>query len=402
MPSSKKQRAKERRLEKDSKSRRDEILHVLQNQVHDAMVSLRMKEYVAHIKSLLEPLRSASSVQSFYKEFFDSIDDQVTSFFVTLKESKVFHDKIRNIIPDATVTEIRDSIESHIDSIPILLDEENKAAVEMLERHRQEGTDFCRDDIGYCIIDDSHYDCGRAMFHTKTGMDRSFSYDLFGEALNLMAEIGYKFIDDPSRYGNFNAHYRMAADILTKRFKILDTREGVYVLVQLICGNFANDIRSSGISNGKLQKNRSITFFMIGVMIVLESKFDDKYGPYMMEQKLRDLRYGGDWNAVDFVSRRIICNCLEVIVEKMRARWKDSTCFACKTILKLEDCKVCTGCYVNHYCSRECQRKEWPDHKDNCRRLRPYVVRFREENGIPTGNHDKFRKVWKEKTGIDI
>jgi hypothetical protein len=29
----------------------------------------------------------------------------------------------------------------------------------------------------------------------------------------------------------------------------------------------------------------------------------------------------------------------------------------------------CAGCDVTRYCSRQCQKEAWPEHKEECRRL---------------------------------
>lgn len=44
---------------------------------------------------------------------------------------------------------------------------------------------------------------------------------------------------------------------------------------------------------------------------------------------------------------------------------KFGICWICDKNTKL----ICTGCYRLHYCSKECQRNDWTNHKDECTRL---------------------------------
>ncbi|RDX52863.1 zf-MYND-domain-containing protein [Lentinus brumalis] len=53
--------------------------------------------------------------------------------------------------------------------------------------------------------------------------------------------------------------------------------------------------------------------------------------------------------------------------EKLRVRNKDALCRQCdRAAAKGERFRKCTGCKMTIYCSEECQRAAWPNHKDIC------------------------------------
>ena len=45
-------------------------------------------------------------------------------------------------------------------------------------------------------------------------------------------------------------------------------------------------------------------------------------------------------------------------------------CVGCLTTAQKKPLKQCSGCHLIKYCSTECQRKNWPNHKKTCARIK--------------------------------
>ena len=43
----------------------------------------------------------------------------------------------------------------------------------------------------------------------------------------------------------------------------------------------------------------------------------------------------------------------------------------------------CTGCGINHYCSKECQLKNWPEHKAFCKVASRARKKDKKKNATP-------------------
>jgi len=82
--------------------------------------------------------------------------------------------------------------------------------------------------------------------------------------------------------------------------------------------------------------------------------------------KVRDLLCGGERALTKFFRRRITCSCLDTKYLQVKPLPRTGNCSWCKTRMKLKELKICSGCNVCHYCSRECQVKSWPTHKAFC------------------------------------
>lgn len=73
---------------------------------------------------------------------------------------------------------------------------------------------------------------------------------------------------------------------------------------------------------------------------------------------------------VKFFHRRAICDCLKETYYKL----KDTTvrtawCGHCEEVKELKKLLIC-ACGIAQYCSHDCQRLDWPNHKDHCRKIR--------------------------------
>ena len=88
-----------------------------------------------------------------------------------------------------------------------------------------------------------------------------------------------------------------------------------------------------------------------------------------LKMRLDDTLGGGERAATLFFSKRASCSCLDEKKKRVKAHPKTSTCSVCGVVT---DCKAlmrCGECNTIQYCSRECQKIDWPEHKTYCRSL---------------------------------
>jgi len=70
---------------------------------------------------------------------------------------------------------------------------------------------------------------------------------------------------------------------------------------------------------------------------------------------------------VSFFRKRIPCTCLDQAYQEARQRVQEGECQVCN---KVKDDKLmfsCGKCNLRKYCSKECQVKHWPEHKEECK-----------------------------------
>ena len=78
---------------------------------------------------------------------------------------------------------------------------------------------------------------------------------------------------------------------------------------------------------------------------------------------------GNRRDAVKYVAKRLPCTCLKELHSAARKKLeKMGNCFGCHMKFPRSQLYVCTGCKYVPYCSRECQRANWSDHKHLCGR----------------------------------
>ena len=76
---------------------------------------------------------------------------------------------------------------------------------------------------------------------------------------------------------------------------------------------------------------------------------------------------GNRRDVVKFVAKRLPCTCLKELHHAARKKVaKMGTCFHCREQFPRSQLYICTGCICIDYCSSECQRAHWSDHKEDC------------------------------------
>jgi hypothetical protein len=64
------------------------------------------------------------------------------------------------------------------------------------------------------------------------------------------------------------------------------------------------------------------------------------------------------------------CDCMKPKKIEAKNMEKLGQCHGCKEWFQKADLLFCTGCNAVKYCSKECQRQKWNDHKVDCKRIR--------------------------------
>ena len=76
---------------------------------------------------------------------------------------------------------------------------------------------------------------------------------------------------------------------------------------------------------------------------------------------------GNRRDTVKFVLKRLPCTCLKKLHSVTRMKFaKMGVCNGCLKSYTRSQLRVCTGCMVAEYCSKECQRAHWSYHKGGC------------------------------------
>ncbi|EJK53457.1 hypothetical protein THAOC_27110 [Thalassiosira oceanica] len=97
---------------------------------------------------------------------------------------------------------------------------------------------------------------------------------------------------------------------------------------------------------------------------------------------------GNRRDVVKFVAKRLPCTCMKTLhcATKRKVK-KVAHCQGCEKPFPRSQLFVCTGCMLAEYCSRECQRADWLDHKQEVmskisRRTMSSKEPSREEQGM--------------------
>ncbi|XP_075265551.1 uncharacterized protein LOC142357954 [Convolutriloba macropyga] len=60
------------------------------------------------------------------------------------------------------------------------------------------------------------------------------------------------------------------------------------------------------------------------------------------------------------------CHCLDDDARAAASEPKTGKCMTCEVQKPAQELKRCARCKFAQYCSRECQKKDWPSHKPFC------------------------------------
>ena len=72
---------------------------------------------------------------------------------------------------------------------------------------------------------------------------------------------------------------------------------------------------------------------------------------------------------VKYLRKRIPCSCLDEKYNEVKSITRMGLCFNAQCtsdIVQRSKMMCCARCGEVNYCSRECQKAAWPEHKTNC------------------------------------
>ena len=89
----------------------------------------------------------------------------------------------------------------------------------------------------------------------------------------------------------------------------------------------------------------------------------------IVSSKWRDLGINSSEkrDALKFFRKRTSCKCLKKVhLEARETLPKLGHCYNCQKEMERVHLSVCSRCNICHYCSRECQVAQWPEHREDC------------------------------------
>ena len=105
-------------------------------------------------------------------------------------------------------------------------------------------------------------------------------------------------------------------------------------------------------------------------------------------------RYLTDRGVISFIYKRSPCRCLSVMNKQAKLKLPDDRlCFRCRIPVNATAIFECSMCQTALYCSEDCQSKDWPQHKIDCKCYKQLSAAASEIDGE---NCDKIPKYEKE------
>ncbi|KAL9187279.1 hypothetical protein ACHAXT_001382 [Thalassiosira profunda] len=116
-----------------------------------------------------------------------------------------------------------------------------------------------------------------------------------------------------------------------------------------------------------------------------------------IDQLFKDFYDDTERETIKYFAKIAKCSCLRAKYKRAKSQPKRGACWKCHAVKERKLLLECTGCRVHSYCSKECQRKDWPDHKEYCRlRMSERAKRGEGEPGCAKPAPDgETRKNWR-------
>eukprot|EP00577_Skeletonema_sp_RCC1716_P011267 CAMPEP_0113397864 /NCGR_PEP_ID=MMETSP0013_2-20120614/14626_1 /TAXON_ID=2843 ORGANISM="Skeletonema costatum, Strain 1716" /NCGR_SAMPLE_ID=MMETSP0013_2 /ASSEMBLY_ACC=CAM_ASM_000158 /LENGTH=499 /DNA_ID=CAMNT_0000282513 /DNA_START=76 /DNA_END=1575 /DNA_ORIENTATION=- /assembly_acc=CAM_ASM_000158 len=151
--------------------------------------------------------------------------------------------------------------------------------------------------------------------------------------------------------------------------------------IELVVTNWVANGTTS-LLHGKIDEARTYASYAFFIQKYFSVMNDSTFVPFSAQ--VEDLFYADEHTLVSFLRKHIPCSCLEEKYKEVKSAAKMSGCYNEHCSLpdrKVERSKAnpCSRCRSAYYCSRECQKADWPRHKLVCQLTADIVSRRQEE-----------------------
>ena len=113
------------------------------------------------------------------------------------------------------------------------------------------------------------------------------------------------------------------------------------------------------------RRERVMSITVAFLILWLDTDNDKHMLPCLLTKDLLDdnLR-----ETVRFYHKRLKCDCLKSKWLQLKTEPKQSKCHHCKRKIQRREVLLCGACRRTQYCSKACQRGDWPAHSNRCGR----------------------------------
>eukprot|EP00956_Cyclotella_meneghiniana_P014021 scaffold20758_cov74-Cyclotella_meneghiniana.AAC.4 len=202
--------------------------------------------------------------------------------------------------------------------------------------------------------------------------ERNWSESDYDAALDLYDDYIEKYKDLHFGY----EIYILANEIYDKYFHLSDARKELFRRMILA---FATENCVVAVKEKDLTVETSISGTSGAISMIKTIEVRDKHNrandqniQIEIGYSLRDI-HKCPRQIIRFLHRRNSCACLHQIYYKLKETTKKTSyCCKCKKIVEIKQLSRCDVCNLAQYCSYECARADWPEHKWFCEQLQNY------------------------------
>mmetsp|Transcript_10574 Transcript_10574/g.23409 ORF Transcript_10574/g.23409 Transcript_10574/m.23409 type:complete len:258 (-) Transcript_10574:31-804(-) len=160
----------------------------------------------------------------------------------------------------------------------------------------------------------------------------------------------------------------MAAVMVSSETINIDSRVWKDAVIRERLRSYLVSIGTDSLLNGNMTKA------MVHAITIIMLELSTTSDPIVFNRKLtaltRDLVQDKERETTRFFSKRIGCSCLTERYAQLKTQTKIGECSYCHEEKKRVELMVCQRCRLSQYCSKECQREGWAEHKRTCAKSR--------------------------------